>query len=172
MKRLLCLAAIATMTVPPASAAMLGQGTQELRISQTYVQRTPAGDDLSARLGYGYFVLDYLVVGAEGSFLDNDGVTTYTVGLFTEYNFDTDTPWVPYVGGAMSAVILDADGNGSASAIELRMDGGIKYYLKDDVALYGELNAAVATDDVFVDGDTLENNNFGIEIGFRIYFGE
>ncbi len=118
------------------------------------------------KLGYGYFFRDNWQVGFQ---LDVQGVEedlTLGLGLFTEYNFVCDSKWVPYIGLSASWAHLDGDAFDKDS-IALGLDLGIKYFVRENLAISFSVGADYAFDDVFPGGDDFAKQ---INIGTRFYF--
>ncbi|OFE12203.1 hypothetical protein PHACT_02860 [Pseudohongiella acticola] len=157
---------------------MLDQGTKEVSISGRL--EFPDFDKLDYDLdgSYGYFLQDGWEVGAQLGAADFGGVDRLDVGVFTEYNFNRDSRWVPYVGAAigLGSVSFDDgdfdaesdldDGDGAVFDIET----GVKWFVRPYMAISTAINFQLATDDVFATDDSIEDNITTLQIGMRFYF--
>lgn len=171
-----------------AHAAALALGTRELRFGGALDFDSAAGKEFSLNLGYGYFIADYLEVGALGEYSNNDIVTTYGLGGFAEYSIETDSAFIPYAGVQLRYLAADFDlpgsddaqGGGteedqrdvssSSSAIALGLYIGGKFFITDNMALLGRLMFEVATDDVYLDKKGPENTDLLVDFGLGYYF--
>ena len=99
-KVLIILTAIATGST--AMAASIGLGTKEVSLAGSLTMETPMGTDFAINLGYGYAVADNVVVGGIFGLQDNDVNTVFDIGGYGEFNFETATEWMPYVGGRLT----------------------------------------------------------------------
>ena len=169
-KVLIILTAIATGST--AMAASIGLGTKEVSLAGSLTMETPMGTDFAINLGYGYAVADNVVVGGIFGLQDNDVNTVFDIGGYGEFNFETATEWMPYVGGRLTWTSSDPDSEfvDGVDALVLKPYGGLKYFFSDSVAAYAEFGWSVASDDVYV-GDNLEaeSTNYGILLGLRVY---
>ena len=170
-KTMIILAAIALAT--PSLAVVIPEGTHEIGFAGAVDSDTPQGTDISFDLKYGMFLMDQFVLGGTLGVTDNDTATTWDIGVYGEYNWDTQTEWVPYVGldGTWSSV--DPASGDSADAFVATPNVGVKYFFNESVAAYGQFNYDLATDDIYVDEDlNAESTNYGIMLGLRIYLGQ
>jgi len=156
----------------------LERGTQEVSITGRL--EFPDFDKLDYDLegSYGYFLRDGWEIGAQIGASDFGGVDRIDVGVFTEYNFNRDSRWVPYVGAAigLGSVSFDDgdfdsdtdlnDGDGAVFDIET----GIKWFVRPYMAISTAINFQFATDDVFATDDSIEDNLTTLQIGMRFYF--
>ncbi|MEN8774013.1 MAG: hypothetical protein ABF379_01775 [Akkermansiaceae bacterium] len=150
-------------TLPP----MLSEGTREFGIAGN----VNFSDDIAYNLAltYGYFVKDRWEIGFGLGVQGVESDATWSLGLFTEYNFcicDGDSKWVPYIGAGAYWATLNSDAFDSDS-ISLGLDLGIKYFLRENVAVSFSIGAEYAFDDVFPGGDDFQEQ---INIGTRFYF--
>lgn len=169
---LLCLTAL-TLTTGSAAANMLGQGTQTLRISGLFDPDTEAGSRFNLDVGFGYFVADYVEIGLAVSIFSDDFVDAYALGGYGEFNFDTATAFVPFVGLSLRFINSDfsyGELKESSSAGVLGLYGGSKYFITESLALTATLGVDVATDDVFTEEDDITNTDFRFDLGLRFYF--
>jgi hypothetical protein len=157
-------------------AANLNEGTKELSFDGNVELDTAAGDAYQVGVGLGYFVADFVEVGGAISYADDDVATDYDIGVFGEYNFDLGTPVVPYVGLALSYAkseidAFDAGGAEDQDAIVGTASAGVKYFLTEDLAIFGEARYAWATEDLYLNEDgELEEDNWDLNFGLRYYW--
>jgi hypothetical protein len=144
---------------------MLSEGTQEFGISGNVNFADDAAYNLN--LSYGWFLKDNWEFGFNLGLQGEESDYTFSGGLFTEYNFaNGDSKWVPFVG--LSANWAEFSSNAfDASAIALGMDVGIKYFIRENIALSFSFGAEYASDDVFPGGDDFAKQ---INIGTRSNF--
>lgn len=149
------------------------EGAQELGLSGFIDFDTPNKTEIRLTGQYGIFVMDYLEVGPRISVFDNDVYTAWKLGGFAEYNFDTGTAWVPFVGTGLSIAGVDvATGAGGESntGLALSLSGGAKFFLTEQVALSGALNFEVATDKLYPARREVKDTDWNLEVGFRFFF--
>ena len=166
-------------------AVRLGEGTQALDLSGNW-DFTSSSEQL--KVGYGYFIMDYLEVGGLFEISHSQNFTTFALGPKAEYNFDLDVPVVPFVGAALlfqhtkvsrsDIVINPTNGvpgaiasDDAKNALSLTVVGGVKYFITDAFAISADLALAAATSDVYVkkDGD-IGKTDARLELGLRYYF--
>ncbi len=131
------------------------------------------GDDLKIQLAYGQFFADGLEVAVVAGLRDNDAYMSTELGVRAEYNLVLDSPLVPFLGAGV--VWADAESDDSdldADAAVASAGGGLKYFIRDDVALAVNGSYLVATDDIFVDSEDeeLKDDEFRILFSVRFYF--
>jgi len=150
----------------------LDKGTKVLEGSGSIDGDTPQGTDVQLELGYGYFIEDGIEVAAIGGFTDNDNFTTYNVGARIEYNLVLDSEVVPYVGAGVLWVGAEADETDESNDTAVgRFSAGLKWFIRNDVALTFSANYEIAADDIYIDEDgNLEDDNFVGLFGIRYYF--
>lgn len=170
MKKLTVILAVFTM-VSAAFATAVPEGTQEIGLSGTFTADTPEGTDSDLLLRYGRFVQDQLVVGGLFNLRDNNAASFYGFGAYSEYNWDVETPWTPYLGlalawGAVDSKVDSADNDSFVGTPY----AGVKYYFTDSVAAYSQFEYNLASDDIYVDEDlNVDSKNYGIRVGIRVY---
>jgi opacity protein-like surface antigen len=168
-KLLLFLFAAATLQASAQNAA-IALGTQELRLRGGVDFDSPAGTDVSLQLGYGYFVADFLEIGGLFSFADNDILTSLGIGGFVEYNFDTGTSLVPYMGAEVEFVYADINRRNTENAIALGLYGGGKFFITRDLAILARLVVSIATEDIYPEDKGLDDVDTRMDIGLGYYF--
>ena len=156
----------------------LSAGTQEFGIGGN----VQFGGDVVYNLdiSYGYFFKDNWEVGIDASIQGSDTQVTLGVGLFTEYNFDLDSKWVPYIGASVSLASLNTDDGGSFSttvgsvddvtSIALGGEFGIKYFFRENIAITASVDFQWSPDDVFGGLEDASEAASNISIGTRFYF--
>lgn len=161
--------------------ARLEQGTQELGVQGNLDLDAQDDYELNLDLTYGRFVRDNWQIGAKSGVGATGSVLNFDLGLFTEYNFNNQSNWVPYVGASAGLASANFDFDEEikdtadvdledVTALNVALAGGIKYFVNDNVAIAGEINYNVATDDINFDGDELSDSATKVLIGTRFYF--
>ena len=155
----------------------LRQGTQELALSGMidFEERGDPALDLTG--AYGFFIRDYLEVGAFAELAGNfDDVFRYGLGAFAEYHlpelsFMQAPRTVPYIGANVGLAFVDSDISEDNAALIFQPRFGVKWFIRDFFAIDTNLFFAVATDDIYQnDEDDLDAYDVGIQLGLRVYF--
>lgn len=143
----------------------LSAGVQEFGLSGN----VDYADDIkyNLNLSYGYFFRDNWQVGFTTNVSGVESDASFGLGVFTEYNFVRDSKWVPFVGGSMKWAKLNSDTALDADSISLGIDLGVKYFIRENIALSFSLGADYAFDDVFPGSDDFQKT---VKIGTRFYF--
>lgn len=130
-------------------------------------------DEVQLQLAYGRFVADGIEVAMVAGLRDNDFYMSTELGVRTEYNIVLDSALVPF----LSAGVVWADVEADASDIDtdaavFSLGGGVKYFIRDDIALAVDGSYLVATDDIFVDSDDgeVQDDEARILLSVRFYF--
>lgn len=154
----------------------LSAGTQEFGLSGNI----QFNDDIvyNLNLSYGYFFKDNWEVGFNAGLQGSDVTVGLDLGLFTEYNFDLDSKWVPFVGASIGLASLSVDGVDSAGAsvnddiTGLNFGGvfGVKYFIRENIAISGSVDFQWSPDDVFGGLDDASSAASNVNIGTRFYF--
>lgn len=158
---------------------MLDQGTKELALSGTV--EFPDFDELDFNIdaSYGYFVRDGWELGVRVLGSDMGGVERFDISGFTEYNFNRTSMMVPFVGASIGVAdfsydrgtltgTTELDNDGSATVVEAQ--AGIKWFIRDYMAISTAIGFNISSDDVFAAGDDLVDNLTRFRIGLRYYF--
>jgi hypothetical protein len=166
---------------PMATTTMLDpflrQGTRELALSGMidFEERGDPALDLTG--AYGFFIRDYLEVGAFAELAGNfDDVFRYGLGAFAEYHlpelsFMQAPRTVPYIGANVGLAFVDSDISEDNAALIFQPRFGVKWFIRDFFAIDTNLFFAVATDDIYQnDEDDLDAYDVGIQLGIRVYF--
>lgn len=129
-----------------------------------------------ADVGYGYFVIDGLELGINVVLEGSDDYDRISLGPFVEYNFLTKSRYVPFVGFGAQWINADLDiGSGdqlvssSTDALLLDVEGGLKIFLSNNIAISTALAYEWATEDVFEAGNDADDGNALLKLGMRFY---
>lgn len=177
MYRLLTALFLACLTVFPAAAQtdiQLSRGTTEIIANGSLDIDSFVGTDIELQLGMGNFVRDYVELGALLDFRDSDIITSYGVRAFTEYNHDTLTYWIPYVGGSVGYEFIEADvANLDDSGVTLGLHGGVKYFFPgmNNLAWTGQASLDWSSAEVFDTDDGADDLDFRLTMGLRYFMG-
>ncbi|PSW06626.1 outer membrane beta-barrel protein [Photobacterium lipolyticum] len=170
---------LATFSPLSFSAVELKEGTQELGLQGSldldYVDEYLFVFNTS----YGYFIYDDWELGGvfDGSLSEHN--KSINIGAFTEYNFTNTTNWVPYLGAAAQLGTLNFDGGNFSgidldsediTALNIKFAGGVKYFINQYIAISAEVNYNIATDDISVTKDGLEDSFTRFVFGTRFYY--
>jgi len=173
MKKACILLFVLGLSVSHAEAAALAKGTRELRLTGGIDFDSLAGTDFQLNLGYGQFIADYLEVGGLLSIGDNDFITTIGVGVFVEYNFDTGTQLIPFVGTQLRYLYTDVElgeKDESNSALALGGYAGVKLFITESLSINTRFLLELATDDVYLEKNKTDDINYLIDFGLGYYF--
>ena len=130
-------------------------------------------EDAQIQLAYGQLVTDGIEVALVAGLRDNDFYMSTELGVRAEYNLVLDSPFVPFLGAG--AVWADAEADDydiDTDAAVFSVGGGVKYFMRDDVALAVNGSYLLATDDLFVDAEDgeVEDDDIRILFSVRCYF--
>jgi hypothetical protein len=131
------------------------------------------GDDLQIQLAYGQCVADGIEVAVVAGLRDNDQYMSTELGARAEYNLILDSALVPFLNAGVVWADAEADDiDLDTDAAVFSVGGGLKYFIRDDVALAVNGSYLVATDDIFVDSEDeeLQDDEFRILFSVRFYF--
>jgi hypothetical protein len=131
------------------------------------------GDEVQLQLAYGQFVADGIEVAVVAGLLDNDRYMSTELGVRSEYNLVLDSALVPFLSVGVVWADAEADDSGlDTDAAVASVGGGVKYFIRDDVALAVNGSYLVSTDDIFVDSEDgeLQDDEFRILFSVRFYF--
>jgi opacity protein-like surface antigen len=102
---------------------------------------------------------------------DNDLYMSTELGVRAEYNLVLDSAFVPFLGAGVVWADAEADDSDvDTDAAVFSVGGGVKYFIRDDVALAVNGSYLVATDDLFVDNEDGEVQDDDIRILFSVRF--
>jgi hypothetical protein len=166
---LLCVASSAM-----AQAPLLQRGVKELALSGAFDFEHEGDPTLDLNVRYGYFIQNLLEV---GGFVDLSGdfddVFRYGLGGFGELHFSPImvASAVPYVGADLALTFVDTDLGEDNAALVFRPRVGLKWFIREYVAIDTSFFVALATDDVFQNNrDDLDPYDIGLRLGLRVYF--
>ena len=142
----------------------LSAGTRELGVSGNLDWTNDTSYNLNVT--YAWFTQDAWEVGGKVGLSGVEDDYNFSLGLFTEYNFVSESKWVPFVGGSLNWATLESDVF-DGDSITVGLNAGIKYFLQSNLALSLSIGADYAFDDVFPED---EDFNKQINIGTRFYF--
>ncbi len=130
-------------------------------------------DEVQMQLVYGQFVADGIEVAVVAGLSDNDRYMSTELGARAEYNLVLDSAFVPFLGAGITWHDVEADESDvDTDAAVFSGGGGVKYFIRDDVALAVNGSYLFATDDIFVDNEDgeLQDDEFRLLFGIRFYF--
>lgn len=148
----------------------LDKGTQLLE-GAGYISMM--ADEVHIQLAYGQFVADGVEVALVAGLRDNDTYMSTELGVRAEYNLMLDSALVPFLGAGVVWADAEADdSNVDTDAAVFSVGGGVKYFIRDEVALAVNGSYLVATDDVFVDNEDgeVQDDEFRLLFSVRFYF--
>jgi len=129
------------------------------------------GDEIQIQLAYGQFVADGIEVALVAGLRDNDAYMSTELGVRAEYNVVLDSALVPFLGAGVVWADAEADDSDiDTDAAVFSAGGGVKYFLRDDVALAVAGSYLIATDDIFVDSEEEEVQDDEVRILFSVRF--
>jgi hypothetical protein len=156
-----------------AQEPMLNRGTKELGLSGAFDFEDQGDPTIDLNVRYGYFLQNRFEVGGFAEMAgDFDNVLRYGIGGFAELNFaPLMYSTVPYVGADLALSFVDTDLGEDNAALEFRPRVGLKWFVREYVAIDTNFFVALATDDLYQnDQDDLDPYDIGINLGLRIYF--
>ena len=130
-------------------------------------------EEVQLQLAYGQFVADGIEVALVAGLRDNDFYMSTELGVRAEYNLVLDSALVPFLGAGVVWANAEADDSDiDTDAAVFSVGGGVKYFIRDDVALAVNGSYLVATDDLFVDAEDeeVEDDDIRILFSVRHYF--
>ena len=176
MRKYLVMVLVAAVAAGAYAQPAIQEGTREVLIDGSWDPDGPTGTVLDLTFGYGVFVRDAIEVGGQigySSTEDAGGVgvdsKTLWLGGFVDYHFDMGTMTVPYVGADISYGNREL-GTWDESAFVYGPHVGVKHFITENVAVNIALQYLLATEDVFTNDGTLEDNDLSLEFGIRVMF--
>ncbi len=154
---------------------MLQAGTQELSIGGRIDWEDFEDIEYTLQASYGWFIADGWEFGLTGSFEDQNDVRNITLGVFTEYNFNRDSRWVPFIGvsaeWALSNFSSDFDDlDDDISTAVFGGEIGLKYFFRPNIAVSGSFQFNWSPDDIYAVDDEIKESATTLLIGMRFYF--
>lgn len=176
-KNAVALVVIGTFFTPTLWASVtLPEGTQELAL-QGNLDLDYVDDYLFVlSTSYGYFIRENWEIGGVLDVNMSDKSQQFQFGGFTEYNFVNNSNWVPYLGAAAQVANLSGDDGDfdfdfeDATALNIKLSGGVKYFINPHVAISAEVNYNISTDDINVTKDEVKDSFTRFVFGTRFYF--
>jgi len=181
-KILLALLAMAVITSPVWAATKEGDKEIAAYASLSTTDASVAGGDTititTATLqgSFGYFQTKSLQIGGsilqQNSSISSPGSDTQTNGVtflegFVKYHFNPDTDTVPYVGGMLGTVSVNA-GAESGSGTTIGGMVGVKFFKTPDLSINGEYSIRNYT--VSIAGVDATSTTGTLSLGFSYYF--
>lgn len=175
--RHLLLTLLLTGLLSTAHAGRIDEGTIETGIDLLLDFESGNGTLFEGKLSGGYFVVDGVLAGARVAFSTDDDWTRFGIHAFVEQHFETDTPWIPYVGASLGFEYLSLDfmedtvkTSQSENALVLGLSGGIKFFITETTALDLGLDLSLASEDVYCGSKGKPDNvDFTMRLGFRFF---
>jgi hypothetical protein len=152
---------------------MLQRGTKELALSGAFDFEHQGDPTLDFNVRYGYFLQNRLEVGGFAEIAgDFDNVFRYGLGGFGEYHFaPIMASTVPYVGADVALAFVDTDLGEDNAALVFTPRVGLKWFLREYIAIDTNFFVALATDDLYQnDQDDLDPYDIGLRLGLRFFF--
>lgn len=154
----------------------LSAGTQEFGLSGNVQFNEDVVYNID--LSYGYFFRDNWEVGFSADISGADTQISLGLDLFTEYNFDLNSKWVPYIGASVGLASLNSDSDTSSglnsiedvTSVKLGGEFGVKYFLRENIAITAAVNFEWSPDDVFGGLEEASAAASNINLGTRFYF--
>jgi len=131
------------------------------------------GDDVQLQLSAGLLVADGLELALVAGLRDSDVYMSTELGLRAEYNLVFGSAFVPFLSAGVVWADVESDDSGiDTDAAVFSVGGGVKYFLRDNVALAVNGSYLWATDDIFVDTEDgkVQDDEFRILFSVRFYF--
>ena len=171
---------VALLMVPGSVVAQISpflhEGIKELGLSGNLDFQQESRVVLNINGRFGYFPRNYLEVGGFAEVQSNfNEFSRYGFGGFAELHipawaFMQDRA-IPYVGADFGPEFVQTSIEEDHAALIFRPRFGLKWFIRDYVAIDTNLFVAVATDDIFPNKkNDLDPYDVGIQLGLRIYF--
>ena len=166
-------AAALLMALPGYSFAKIEKGDQEVAVDGSITSFETGSSEtglVNIGVSYGVFFTDAWQIGISGDFLrtvTRQMATIKTsVNGFAKYHFCTETNVVPYLGVQAGFTNTDYDYTDikSTSSASFGGMGGIKWFIKENISFYTELNFSKQT------GESSETTTSQGLFGLAIYF--
>lgn len=170
MKKVLLISMLAAAL--SASGGMLPMDTMELRLGGKLDFSNAEGKtDWLLESGLGYFVFDNIAVGGLLDWGYDGNHMGLGLGGFGEYNFDLDSPVMPYIGLRIQYCFGDYYRNPAGHNYLLFEPAvGTKVFLSEYIAIYLELYYDLASEKAFIQDNKEKNYDIGLKTGLRCYF--
>ncbi|WAF97020.1 porin family protein (plasmid) [Aeromonas sp. BC14] len=169
---------VGSANIAHANESYLTEGTQEVGVQGSVDFDYADKYQVLLNTNYGYFLSHGWEVGGDVDINATKSYKSAAVGVFSEYNFVNQTDWTPYVG--IGTQLLTANYNNAenhtstdsfdATAMNLKLSAGMKYFVNEHVALTAEVNHNIATDDLHMSGGDPKRSLTKFLIGTKFYF--
>ena len=159
-----------------AQGPLLLQGTKELGLSGNLDFQQESRVVLNINGRFGYFPRNYLEVGGFAEVQSNfNEFTRYGLGGFAEFHMlhlaIIKGQAIPYVGADLGPEFVHTSLEEDHAALIFRPRIGLKWFIRDYLAIDTNLFLAVATADIFPNRKHhLDPYDIGILLGLRFYF--
>ncbi|WFB36004.1 hypothetical protein P3T73_17770 [Kiritimatiellota bacterium B12222] len=165
MKRLLFLLAFIFTCSLSAQDLNIFKGNFEVT-GQGYLNQGSFGGDVR----FGSFIADYVQIGVDLSYEDNDVFNRFSLGAYVNRLFETNTYLIPYVGVGLAMGSLDPEFVEGNSGVDIALFMGVKYFISENVSLNTELDFAYSTSETFVKDGEATDSDYGLTIGLSYYW--
>ncbi len=148
--------------------AMVEKDMMGLRLQGSMDFDNPEGDvETDVSIGLGYFIADDIELGGLIGFENSGSDVGFGLGAYSEMLFDLNYLAAPFVGAATQLRFGDFYAH---DHVLFEINGGIKVFLTEYVAVSGMLFFDLATADVYADNDDYDNYDAGLRVGLNVYF--
>jgi hypothetical protein len=152
---------------------MLQRGVQELGLSGLLDFNGPQGGiDVNLKASYGMFFNDFQEIGGYFNWereFDGD-VNRLGFGAFLEHHIPYKPHMYPYVGSDLGFLFTSISGGSDELSIVIVPRVGLKWFMRDYVAIDTNLFLKLATDNIYVNDGDLDKYDMGMNLGLRVYF--
>ncbi|MEX2381107.1 MAG: hypothetical protein WD490_01890 [Opitutales bacterium] len=121
--------------------------------------------ELAGNFRFGAYVQDYIQLGLDVGYQETDFFSKSSIGAYLLALVETRTYFLPYYGGGLYYSSLDSPVGDSFSGVDLRLFGGIKYYVADNVSLNTELLIGYSTDDTYIKSSETTSSDISLRVG-------
>jgi len=152
---------------------LIQKGVREVRITGGLDLDSYAGTVLELNTSYGQYVFDYILVGGGLEIENSDFVKAYGLNIFGEWNYDSLTYWIPFVGARAGYRVFDAEFPNFVfddSGAVVGPYAGVKYYFTRSLAWNAQLNVDWASGDLFTADDGATELDTKLTMGIRVHF--
>ena len=163
-------AAVADQTGSGGVTPNLDKGTKALEGAGYF---NVMADELNIQLSFGKLITDGVEVGVVAGLRDSEQYMSTELGVRAEYNLVLGSAFVPFVGAGISWASVEADDSDiDTDAAVFSVGAGVKFFIRNDVALAVSGRYLFATDDIFIDSDDgkVADDEFQLLFGIRFYF--
>lgn len=170
MKKILIVLLMVLCLAGTSYAKMMPQGMQEIDVEGSLDGKSGAGTSIWLAGGWGYFIIDNLELQIAGAFMRNAYFNLYAPALGAVYSFDIGSDFIPFAGINIGWGFTDYREGKDLNAFVYGIEGGVNYFLSDNVAIDAAVDWDWATDNIFDDNDgKMTNNNLTAHTGLRYF---